>query len=156
MNTAARNPFILPKTESRNPPARLVMPAPRDSNGDNVYMKNPPEAYVPYAPVNPPANPYGRPRPTGVAPDSSMVATAIIGMALTIALGIPVGVFTGPNVLKRAKKVEHFVNIGKRPRTDLSNVTTSRVCAWIGIVLSVPLIILWSFVLVAILFVFAG
>ena len=124
--------------------------------GDNVYMKNPPEAYVPYAPVNPPASAYGHTRPAGVAPDSSMVATAIIGMALTIALGIPVGVFTGPNVLKRAKKVEHFVNIGKRPRTDLSNVTTTRVCAWIGIVLSVPLIILWSFVLVGILFLLAG
>ena len=156
MNAAASNPFAFPKTESSRPKARLVTPKPRNAQGDNVYMKSPPEAYVPYAPANPPATPYGKQRPAAVARDDKMVPLAIIGMALTIVFGIPVGVFTGPSALKRAKKVDYFIEIGKRPRGDATDVSTARVCAWIGIVWSIPLIIIWSFVLVGMLFLIAG
>lgn len=122
--------------------------------GDNVYMKQPgPQAYVPYAPAN--QKSYARPQ-CSVARDTTMVPVSIVGLALTFALGLPIGLFTGPSSLKRAARVGELVRTGRRPRTDLSDVTTTRVCAWIGIVLSVPLLLMWLLVLVGILMMFAG
>ena len=126
--------------------------------GDNVYMKLPqsngPQAYVPYAPAS--RKTYGGPCLSFVARDTTMVPMSIVGMALTFALGLPIGLFTGPSSLKRAQRVDELVRTGRRPRTDLSDVTTTRVCAWIGIVLSVPLLLMWLLVLVGVLMVLAG
>lgn len=121
--------------------------------GDNVYMKAP-QAYVPYAPGN--QTPYGRQQHTLVRKDDTMLVISIVGLAVTLLLGMPVGVFTGPNALKRANRVEHFVRVGKRPPTDLSTVTGARVCAWISIAISIPLILIWSLVLVGVLFAVAA
>ena len=154
MKTA--NPFLLPKTEVRKPQPRLVLPEPRDFPGDNVYMKTPPgpQAYIPYSP--PVQKTYGGPCFSFVAKDTAMTPLAIVGLALTFALGLPVGLFTGPSSLKRAKRVEALVQAGRRPRSDLSEVTTARVCAWIGIVLSVPILLAWVLVLGAAVLMLAG
>jgi hypothetical protein len=132
---------------------------------DNVYFKQAHrlgsvQAYVPYAPTNGApagftARPYGRPAPTAAA-DDAMLAISIVGLCLTFALGLPVGLFTGPAALKRAKRVEHLVNVGHRPMSDRSNVTGARICAWISIVLSVPLLLMWLGMFLIIAMAFAG
>lgn len=154
MKTA--NPCLLPKTEVRKPQPRLVLPEPHDRPGDNVYMKTPPgpQAYIPYSP--PIQKNYGGPCVSFVARDTAMVPLAIVGLALTFALGLPVGLFTGPSSLRRAKRIEGLVQDGRRPRSDLSEVTTARVCAWIGIVLSVPLLLMWVLVLGGAILMLAG
>ncbi|MBZ0137875.1 MAG: hypothetical protein K8I27_16060 [Planctomycetes bacterium] len=137
------------KTATRKP-VRFLNPIKQQSlveTGDNVYMKVPPSAYIPYASSYTPNGAPVCPRPAAIAPDDGMVPLAIVGMVLTVMLGIPVGLFTGPSALTRAKRVEHFISTGKRPPTDSTNVTTTRVCAWIGIAWSIPLILIWAFVL---------
>lgn len=117
---------------------QINYPTPRRSPaGDNLYYKQAPgqtpQGYVPYAPVNP-AQPYGRPQPQFVAGDDAMLTYAIVGLAITLLTGLPVGLFTGPAALGRANRLEQHVRAGRRPPTDRSNITAARICAWISIV----------------------
>ena len=144
MNTAIPNP--------QNPTrVRPVMPAPRNPV-HAASRATPPQAYVPYAsPV--PSRPYGD-RPQYAPADASMMTTAIIGLVLTTLVGIPVGIWTGPTTLKRAKRVEHLMRTGRRPRSDESTITGTRVAAWLSIAWSIPLIAMWlliAFLMLAVL-----
>ena len=114
---------------------------------DNVYLKQP---YIPYAPTNGGTRPYGRPVPVATA-DTAMLPIAIVGMCVTFMLGLPVGLFTGPAALKRANRLEHQVNIGRRPNADRGSITGARICAWVSIGLSIPLLLMWlgMFVIIA-------
>jgi hypothetical protein len=104
---------------------------------DNVYYKHWPKTYIPYAP-NEPLKPYSH-----AAADDTMLPLAIAGLCVTVVLGLPVGVFTGPAALKRASRLEQLVNTGERPASDRGNITGARVCAWISIGLSIPLLLMW-------------
>ena len=124
------------------------------NSADNVYYRQAqaaPQAYVPYRPANP--QPYGRPAPAAAA-DDGMLVLAIVGLCVTVMLGVPVGLFTGPMALKRARRIEHLVNVGHRPLSDRSNVTGTRISAWISIAWSVPLLLAWlgMFLLIAMAF----
>jgi len=117
---------------------QINYPTPRRNvAGDNLYYKQAhpqsPHAYVPYAPANP-VQPYGRPQPQFVAGDDAMLTYAIVGLAVTLLTGLPLGLFTGPAALGRANRLEQHVRAGRRPPTDRSNITAARVCAWISIV----------------------
>jgi hypothetical protein len=115
---------------------QINYPTPRRSPaGDNLYYKQTPQGYVPYAPANP-VQPYGRAHPQLIAGDDAMLTYAIVGLAITIVTGLPVGLFTGPAALGRANRLEQHVRAGRRPPTDRSNITAARICAWISIVWS--------------------
>lgn len=135
MNAAARNRFVLPRTAPTAPRGRLVMPEPREAP-PAAQRANPPQAYVPYA--SPTPRSYAE-RPAYAAPDKSMQTVAIVGLILTTVAGIPVGIVTGPMALKRAKIVEEQMRNGRRPRTDESTITGTRVAAWLSIAWAVPL-----------------
>jgi hypothetical protein len=104
---------------------------------DNVYYKHWPKTYVPYAP-NAPLKPYAH-----AAADEAMLPLAVVGLCVTVLLGLPIGLFTGPAALKRANRLEELVNTGERPISDRGNISGARVCAWISIALSIPLMLMW-------------
>jgi hypothetical protein len=124
---------------------------------DNVYFK---QAYIPYAPTgNMPAaftaSPYGHLAPHA-AIDGVMLPVSIVGLSLTVLVGLPIGLFTAPAALKRANQVEHLMNIGRRPASDRGNVTAARVCAWISLLISIPLLLMWLGMILVIAMAFAG
>ena len=152
MTTAARNRFVLPRTESEPSRGRLILAAPRKREpapgAPRPVMAPAPQAYVPYSsPMPAPSQPYGR-RPGYAPADTSMTTMSIIGLALTVVMGIPVGIVTGPMALKRAARIEQLMRTGRRPRTDESSVTSVRVTAWLSIAWSIPLICIYLLALV--------
>jgi hypothetical protein len=152
MNAAARNRFVLPREETTAPRGRLILPEPRDREPAVPVRKpalapapaaNPPQAYVPYG--SPAPRPYGRQR---FAPaDNSMMTLAIVGVVITVVMGLPLGIVTGPMALKRAAQNEQLIRTGRRPRSDESTATTTRVLAWLSIAWSIPLIAAYLLVL---------
>ncbi|MCB9933715.1 MAG: hypothetical protein H6841_09885 [Planctomycetes bacterium] len=156
MNTVARKNYSLPRNAKLPPRGRLVTSELRENQTpvptDNVYYRQvqQPQAYVPYAPVNP-VQPYGRPRPQYAPGDDTMMTLAIVGLVVTVMIGIPVGLFTGPAALTRANRLEHQLNTGRRPQTDRSQITAVRICAWISIVWGGLIALVWAFVLAMLL-----
>ncbi|MCA8910656.1 MAG: hypothetical protein KDB82_03040 [Planctomycetes bacterium] len=149
MNAAARNRFVLPRTQGEPTRGRLILPEPRKREpAPEAPRPAMAPAYVPYSsPMPAPSQPYGR--RAGFAPaDTGMATMSIIGLALTIVMGIPVGIVTGPMALKRAARIEQLMRTGRRPRSDESSVTSVRVTAWLSIAWSIPLIGIYLLVLV--------
>ena len=113
--------------------------------GDNVYYKQaatPPQAYVPYAPVQP-LRTFTPPEQRYAPTDNTMMVLAIVGLVVTVMVGLPVGIFTGPAALKRASALEHQVNIGRRPISDRSMISSARVTGWISLVWSAVIVVIW-------------
>lgn len=134
--TAGHNPFVFKQTETRPTGGRLILPKPRE--GEPPVQ--PP--YVPYA--APGLKPYGRQARKYAPADGAMLVIAVCGLAATVCVGVPAGIVMGPMALKRANRVDELMRTGKRPPSDRGTVTGTRVCAWLAIVVSVPLVVIWA------------
>lgn len=99
----------------------------------NVPYQTP---YTPQAPYQAP------PSASRFAPtDQSMTALAMVGLALTVFTCLPIGIFTGPMALSRASAATERVAQGLHPETHLNDIRNTRICAWIGIALSLPFVL---------------
>lgn len=81
------------------------------------------------------------PVPQFAPTDQTMVMLAIVGLGLTATSCLPVGLVTGPMALARAARAEERVAQGLHPQTHLSDIRHARMFAWIGIVLSLPVVL---------------
>jgi hypothetical protein len=151
MTTAVnRNPFVFPQTETKVSKGRLILPKPRKGETPAAPVGKLQQPYVPYS--APGLKPYGdRPRARYVAPDNAMLAIAVSGLVGTLVAGLPVGLVMGPMALSRAGRVEQLMRTGKRPASDRSTVSGARICAWLSIVFSIPLMVVWIAILVMLL-----
>lgn len=103
-----------------------------------------PVARRPLSPANvnlPPAN-----------PDTGMQNLALVGLVVLLVTGLPVSLFTGPKALRRARVIEDLVRRNRRPATDLGTVSTTRVLAWISIILGIPCMIAWTIIFIGVCF----
>lgn len=116
---------------------------------------NSPAANAPMALRRPvarrPLNPAGAGLPPA-NPDTGMLNLAVIGLVVLLVTGLPVSLFVGPRALRRAKTVEDLVKRYRRPDSDLSTVRSTRIVAWISIILGIPCMIAWTIILVGIAF----
>lgn len=81
------------------------------------------------------------PTPQYAPTDQTMVILAIVGLGLTATSCLPVGLFTGPMALARAARAEERVAQGLHPRSHMSDINHARIFAWVGIALSLPVVL---------------